>query len=96
MFLKREKQNLCENYFVLCLYNRFRSFNLVCVALEYCASAFKVTSFEIQLCCNKEFICLLVSPFVETCSKNGKSDASNVFYWGFLFVCKTMQHLKAA
>ena len=37
MFLKTEKQNLCENYFVLCLYNCFRSCSLVCVALEYCA-----------------------------------------------------------
>ena len=47
MFLKTEKQNLYEDYFVLFLYNRFRSCNFVCVALEYCTSAFKVRNFEI-------------------------------------------------
>ena len=46
MFLKTEKQNLCGNYFALCLYNRFKCYNLACVAFEYCASAFKVRSFE--------------------------------------------------
>ena len=58
------------------------------------------------LCCDKEFMCLLVFPFVETSSKNGKCNGSYInqydlfsavfFYWGFLFVCKTMQNLKTA
>ena len=78
MFLKTEKQNLCKNYLHLYLYNRFRSCNLVCVALEYCASAFKVRSFEMSLRCNKEFMCLLVFPLAETASKNGKKDGSCV------------------
>ena len=63
MFLKTEKQNLCGNYFALCLYNRFKCYNLACVAFEYCASA---------------FMCLYVFLFVEPGSKNGKSDGSYV------------------
>ena len=51
-------------------------------------------------------MCLHVFAFVEPGSKNVKSDNSYVrqfdlfragfFYWGFLFVCKTMQILKVA
>ena len=79
MFLKTEKQNLFENYFVLCLYNRFRSCNLVCVALEYCASAFKVWKkiWDVTML-RQGILGLLVFPFVETGSKNGKSDGSYI------------------
>ena len=65
-----------------------------------------IKSFEMLLCCDKEFMCLLVFPFVETSSKNRKCNGSYInqydlfsavfFYWGFLFVCKTMKNLKTA
>ena len=73
---------------------------------SYCASAFKVTSFEMKPCCNKKFLCLQLFSFVETGSMNEKSVChirflcnlkifiqNQFLYWDFLFVCKTMQNL---
>ena len=75
----KQKNKIYVKIILFCVCKiHFRSCNLVCVALEYCASAFKVRSFEMSLRCNKEFMFLLVFPLAETASKNGKKDGSCV------------------
>ena len=106
MFLKTEKQNLYEDYFVLFLYNRFRSCNFVCVALEYCTQLLKWATLRYNYVAIRNSCAYLFLLLYKQVVKMGKLmvltqtnmiySMQGFFYCGFLFVCKTIQNLKAA